>query len=100
MYTVEMLILGMLLLAVVRTADGQGVADQLLRTTGDLRGPRPAKAASTNGVVFDFAGNGGAAAYISSMDTRLVDGLLRQSGWKGGAAELAAKLDSDPTLVS
>jgi hypothetical protein len=73
---------------------------QLLRTTADLRGPRPVKPASSDGVVFDFAGYGGAAAYVSSMDTSLVDGLLRQSGWTGGAAELAAKLDSDPALVS
>jgi hypothetical protein len=94
-----MLILGMLLLAVVHTADGQGVPDQLLRTTADLRGPRPVKPASANGVIFDFAGYGGAAAYVSSMETSQVDGLLRQSGWKG-AAELAAKLDSDPALVS
>jgi hypothetical protein len=94
-----MLILGMLLLAVVHTADGQGVPDQLLRTTADLRGPRPVKPASADGVIFDFAGYGGAAAYVSSMETSQVDGLLRQSGWKG-AAELAAKLDSDPALVS
>jgi hypothetical protein len=105
MYTVKMLILGMLLLAVVHTADGQGVPDQLLRTTADLRGPRPVKPASADGVIFDFAGYGGAAAYVSSMETSQVDGLdgladlLRQSGWKG-AAELAAKLDSDPALVS
>jgi hypothetical protein len=85
----------------LHTADGQRLPDQFLRTssTADINTTRPVKPANTDGVVFDFAEYGGAAAYIASMETGLVDGLLRQTRWKGGAAELARKLDSDPELV-
>jgi hypothetical protein len=101
-----MLVCFMLLLRLVRVAHGRGAPDQLqllqVRTnaSADIRTARPVQPANTDGVIFDFAEYGGAAAYLASLETRQVDSLLLQAGWSGGARELAKKLDSDPELVS
>jgi hypothetical protein len=49
--------------------------------------------------VFDFTGQGGAAAFLDAMEPDKLQKLLDKGGWKSGKGKLAKELDSDPALV-